>query len=477
MYNSRSVLLRMCLLAPCLPYSHAAAVELPWLSGNSNSAMPQGLSTQRLADELGATSTQAGAEVNSQPRAGALGLRDAVAIAVNRHPSILSAASAISQQEGAVDQARAGYYPRISAGVNSGRVSTYGHGQIATVSVSQMLHDFGKVSGSVNQAQGQVFKQQALLLKQIDTIAEETAQTLLEVHRQQALLKIASDQVRAMQSVLEMVKLRADSGLTSQSDFIQATTREQSARSNHQQVSTLLDQWRARLATLVGDNQPNTIATPPSDLEHAAHLDSPWDYTRLPDVLAAEADRKSANGQLENAKAQRYPTIALEGSANKALSGTNPNNGIDQGSYNTAMITGSMMLYQGGAVSAQIRSATAGIERADALIREARLAAENQLRSSRKQAVGARIRMGILGQRMASMTETRELYREQYRVGTRSVLDLLNAEQEVYQAAAELETTRHDYWAGLVTYIGATGRSREAYSLNDTSIQQIEIQP
>ncbi|WP_342215463.1 TolC family outer membrane protein [Pseudomonas sp. TH31] len=409
-------------------------------------------------------------------RAGVLDLREAVAIAVNRHPSITSAVSAITQQEGVVDYSMAGYYPKITAGVNSGKVNTYGNSQVATVSVSQMIHDFGKVSGSVSQAEGQMFRQQALLLKQIDSIAQETAQTMLEVHRQQALLKIANDQVKAIQDVLEMVKLRADSGLTSQSDFIQATTRVQSAQANQQQASTLLGQWRARLSTLVGNPLPASVADLPSGLEQVAHLDSPLDYAMLPDVLAAEADRKSAYGQLENAKAQRYPTIAIEASANEAISGTNPSNGIDRGSYNTVMLTGSMLLYQGGAVSAQIRSALAGIDRAESTINEARLSAEDLLLRSREQAVGARMRLGILRQRMATMTETRELYKEQYTVGTRSVLDLLNAEQEVYQAAADQETTRHDFWAGLITFIGASGRSRDAYALNNTFIQHIEIQ-
>ncbi|NWC93035.1 TolC family outer membrane protein [Pseudomonas sp. IPO3778] len=408
--------------------------------------------------------------------AGALELYDAVFIAVNRHPSIASAAHAVTQAEGQVDYAKSGYYPKITAGVNSGRVSSYGNGQIATVSVSQMLHDFGKVSGSVTQAEGQTIKRQALLLKQIDTIAQDTAQALVETHRYQSLLTIARDQVAAVRGVLDMVQLRADSGLTSQSDFIQATTRVQSAEANLQQISTLLGQSRARLSTLVGYPMPATVATLPEELERNTQLVDAINYGMLPAVLAADADRQSAYGQLENAKAQRYPTLSLEASANKALSGTNPNNGEENGSYNTVMLTGSMLIYQGGAVSAQIRTANAAIEAAESAINEARLSAEDTLLRSQEQAVGARGRLGILKQRVASITETRELYREQYTVGTRSVLDLLNAEQEAYQAAADEQSTQHDYWSGLVTYIGASGRSRQAYGLNNSTVQQIEIE-
>ncbi|RFD32551.1 type I secretion protein TolC [Pseudomonas sp. GL93] len=475
MFTSRSLLLGMLIIQTLSHTAQARDLNLPWLSEEKPTPV-QGLSSNRLADELDIKSDSANRHGSNALQKDTLGLREAIHIAVNRHPSITSVASTISEQMGQVDVAKAGYYPKISAGINAGRVNSYGNGQIASLSVSQMLLDFGKVSGSVTQAEGQVIKQQALLLKQIDTIAEQTAETMLEVHRQQSLLQIAKEQVTAVQSVLEMVKLRADSGLTAQSDYVQASTRLQSAEANAQQVATLLRQWRARLSTLVGNPLPTEVEDPPADLERSARLDSTPDFASLPDVLAAEADRRSAYGQLENAKAQRYPTIALEAATNQAISGTNPSTGEERGSYNTLMLTGSMLIYQGGAVSAQIRSATSAIDRTDSSINEAKLSAEDILLRAREQALGSRTRLGILGQRMATMTETRALYREQYSVGTRSVLDLLNAEQEVYQSAAEQETARHDFWLGLITYIGAAGYSRDAYALNNTSIQQIEIQ-
>lgn len=452
----------------------AAGSPLPFLVGEQASPTVS-LGARQMADELGVASGPAHFSAGRLPAGGDLDIRDAVAIAVGRHPSIASAAAAISQQEGQVSYAEAGYYPKISAGVSGGRTSTYGNSQVATVSISQMLYDFGKVGGSVEQAKGLVFKQQALLLKQIDNVAQDTALTVLEVHRYQSLQKIAQDQVKAVQNVLEMVKLRADSGLTSQSDYVQATTRVQSAEANQQQVTSLLAQARARLVTLVGSPLPARVAEMPIDLETSAQLNAPLNYASLPEVLAAEAERKSAYGALQNAKAQRYPTLALEASANQALSGTNPSNGEKEGRYNTLMLTGNALLYQGGVVSAQIASALAGIEKAEATINEARLAAEDALSRAQEQAGGARMRQNILGQRMLSIDETRALYREQYTVGTRSVLDLLNAEQERYQAAADQEAARHDFWQGLINYIGAAGRSREAYQLNNTSIQQIEI--
>lgn len=475
MRGSRLFIIGLFLIPNFVALAQTRQIDLPWLSGEPVETMQKldlPNSKNKIIGHIESLNDQSNTKLLKSP----LELRKAVFIAVSRHPSILAAASAITQQEGFVDYAKAGYYPKISGGINSGRTSTYGNNQIATISVSQLIHDFGKISGSVNQAEGQKFKQQALLLKQIDAVAEETAESIVEVHRQQALLKISEKQVRAIREVLEMVKIRANSGLTSQSDYIQASTREQVSRANQQQVIALLNQWKSRLSILVGSELELTIADLPEDLEQTARLNSSVDYAKLPDVLIAEADRNSAYGQLENAQAQRYPTITLEASANEALSGVNPNNGVDHGSYNSVMITGSLLLYQGGAVSAQIHAALAGIDRAESTINEARLSAEDLLASARAQAMGARMRLGVLGQRLSSMSETRQLYKEQYAVGTRSVLDLLNAEQEVYQAAADEENTRHDFWAALVRFIAASGRSRDAYALSNLYFQKNEIQ-
>jgi adhesin transport system outer membrane protein len=72
---------------------------------------------------------------------------------------------------------------------------------------------------------------------------------------------------------------------------------------------------------------------------------------------------------------------------------------------------------------------------------------------------------------------TRELYQEQYKLGTRTVVDLLNAEQAIHSAAQEIETARYDIYTAIVQYIQVTGRTRDLYDLNRISIQGFEVQP
>jgi adhesin transport system outer membrane protein len=405
-----------------------------------------------------------------------LDLRQAITRAVNWQPSIQTAIQVIAQQQGQIDYARAGYRPQISAGISSGKQNSYGNGQVATLSASQMLYDFGKVSGSVNQATGLYRREQANLLAKIDEVSRQTAEAVISVHRYQELVSAARVQLKATEDILKIAKLRADSGVTTQSDPVQAQSRVEGAQANLLQLQSLLEQWRDRLRTLIGVMPPEQMPGIP-DLGEFARMDGRLNYQLLPAVLVAEGERNAALGALESSKAQRYPTISLEASTNKALSGVNPNNGEERGSFNTLTLNASAKLYEGGAISAQIRAARAAVDAADATIRQARVDAESKMLTASQQIRGSQSRLGVLSQRTRTMEKTQELYHKQYTLGSRSILDLLNAEQEMYLAQADEIGAHHDLWMGQVAYIEANGTSREAYRLNNTSIQGLELLP
>ncbi|MEJ0040396.1 MAG: TolC family outer membrane protein [Gammaproteobacteria bacterium] len=433
------------------------------------SALAQELDSQRVLPALDAPAAL-------EP----LELAQAVHLAVDRHPSIADAIATLAQQSGSIDVARAGYYPVVHVGVGKGDNNGFGisdNGSVATASMSQMLYDFGKVSGSVDQAEALVRRQQALVLKQIDTIAQQTANAVVMVHRYQALLGIAREQVVSVEKVLETAQLRARAGVSARADAIQAETRVDSARANLLQVQALHMQWRERLRTLIGGAVPAFVAPLPDQLANELNVNAPPDPRLLPDVLAAEAERRTAAAQLEAARAQRLPTISLDASVNKAIDGINPNTLERYGTYHSVMLNFSTTLYQGGALNAQVRSAVAAERAARIRIETARLDASDQARNFREQVLGAQARLGVLAERKRSIQETRDLYFEQYTLGTRSILDLLNAEQEIYQAAADEEAVNHDLWESRVGYIGAVGQGRELYRLNNTTVQGMRVLP
>ncbi|RKT26528.1 adhesin transport system outer membrane protein [Paraburkholderia sp. RAU2J] len=406
-----------------------------------------------------------------------LDLNHAVAIAVSRHPSIADTIATLAESTSAIDVARAGYFPQITAGLGGGNSTLTGTGNTTSVSVSQMLFDFGKVSGAVDQAKAGVSRQQATVLKQIDTIAQQTAGAVINAHRYQVLEQIAKEQVTAVEKVLLMSQRRADAGVSTRSDPIQAESRVQSAQADLLQVSAQKAQAFEHLRTLLGGRFAGTIASLPEDKAALVALNPDPNTDGIPDVLAAKADMESAIAQLDVAKAQRWPTLTLDISQNKSLSGVNPSTYVPDGSYRSIMLDVSWKVFQGGALSAQIKAADNALASARSRVQVARLNGSDDARSFRELAIGAKGRFGVLERRKRSITEARNLYREQYKLGTRSILDLLNAEQEFFQAVSDEESVKHDFWINLVGYVAATGAGREFYGLNKTVVQGMDVLP
>ena len=468
------------LVAAAVDDSHPKSFNLKnWFNHKSSQSEQVQLRASDLVAKLPARSLAADQQGASST---ALTQDEAIRLAVNHHPSITSAVSTLSQQGSNKDAASAGYYPQISAGVNTGLLNSgyqikQDPAQIASIKVTQMLFDFGKVRDRVSQSEYLVQKQKAQVIKQIDTIAVQTAEAVVAAHRYQALVNIAQGQVDATARVTDMARLRAKAGISTMSDPIQAQTRLEAAQANLLQVKSQYQQARERLRTLMGVTLEGDVADMPSGLLDAAQINTPPNLALLPDVWIAEADMQASQALLKATKADGYPTISLEADYSKALTGLNPTTFVDKGQNTTVGITVSSYLYQGGANAAQVKAATYAVDAARQQVNVAQLNTYDQARQYRAAIDGDQGRLGVLGQRKKSIEQTRDIYQEQYKLGTRSILDLLNAEQEIYQSQADEESVRHDLWQSLVDYIGAVGLARSAFGLNNTAVQGVEILP
>ena len=402
----------------------------------------------------------------------------AVQVAVNRHPSIAQTLSELAQGYSQVDVAKAGYWPQVQAGVSTGRIGTSEAGrQLLSLNATQMLYDFGKVSSRVDVARATVDRQKALVLQQIDDIARQTAEAIINVRRYQELQSIAEQQVSGVARIMEITQLRARAGISSQADPVQAQARYEAAQATLLQTQTSLAQWREKLRTLIGNPMPQQVADIPAVLLQEARLYEEPQINSLPDIIAAESERRAAAAQRENTRAQRYPTLVVEGALSRAINGRNPNNSQEDDTYSSVMFALNSTLSQGGALSASERAAGYAEQAARARIQTAYLNIADQARVYREQILGAQRRLEVLANREQAIVETRELYQEQYKLGTRTALDLLNSEQEIHLAATDRENTRYDIWMNVVSYIAVTGRSRTTYGLNNTTIQGLDIQP
>ncbi|AEI37818.1 TolC family outer membrane protein [Zymomonas mobilis] len=462
---------------PALASSHAFAPKMPGLD-----------SLPTLADALACNEEPAYVRDEVARNAnvdGWLTLNQAIHRAIDAHPSITDAIATLSQQQSGIGVARAGYYPQFKAGTSGGPwTSARGLGPYISASASQMLYDFGKVSHQVMQAHALAARQQAKVLGAIDDVSRDVAEAIVNVHRYQQLTIAASDLLQAVSSVKEMAELRAKAGISTRSDPIQASSRLDQARSNLIEARAMLEQSKENLRTLMNETRPlpsNICIAEPHDLppfKPDAPVDAALDADLLPAALEAKAEAKAAEAQLGIVKAGRFPTISLDGNYGRSLRGSiYPAAPDRRQDYGSIILNVSTQMFQGTGILSQLKAASHAVEAAHARQQTALLEAHNKLRSIHAAAMGSISRLGILQDRLETIIEARDLYRDQYRLGSRSLIDLLNSEQEIYQARVENVNAHHDLWLSEADQVAASGRTRAVYGIDHSVVQGLEILP
>lgn len=444
---------------------------------------PQTISSEGLANEQGLPSLDgSAAELPLSTAApGTLTLGNAVNRSVNWHPAIREAIGKLQSQNEQINVAKSKYYPQISAGMNNGYSNTYtnnGYSPSLVLSLSQMLYDFGKVSSQVRAETAGASQEQANVLLSIDNVAHDTAVAMVQVQSWQQMVEAAKAQLNALNSIGKLTEQRNDEGATSLSDVVQTNARIESARSQMVQYQANLESSQANLMTLLGWNTLNDISSDfPAKLEQSCMMAKPEDRL-VPSVLAAWAGASAAQANLDYANAQMTPTISLEPSVQHYLNDKYPSNEVlDRTQYST-WVKVEMPIYQGGGLTARRDAASHAVESAQSTIQRTRLDVRQKLLEARSQSLNLASALQILRRQQQLSERTRELYQQQYLdLGSRPLLDVLNAEQEVYQARfAELQTQSQLHQLQLDCLYN-TGTIRQAFGLNNRSIQSVEIQP
>ncbi|KFD23576.1 TolC family outer membrane protein [Yokenella regensburgei] len=443
---------------------------------------PQFITTQGLAEEQELPALDGSASLKLAAAApGTLTLNDAVTRAVMWHPTIREAIGKLWSQSEQVNVAKSKYYPQVSAGMNNGYSNTYTDGGFSpslVLSLSQMLYDFGKVDSQVRAQSAGVAQEQANVLVSIDNVSHDTAIAMVQVQTWQQMVDIAKEQLEALSAIGKLTQQRNDEGATSLSDVVQTDARIESARSQLIQYQSSLDSAQATLMSWLGWDNLNGISNDfPDKFNKSCDIAKPDDRL-VPAVLASWAQANVAKANLDYANAQMTPTISLEPQVQHYLNDKYPSHDVlDRTQYST-WVKVEMPIYQGGGLTARRNAASHALEAAQSGIQRTRLDVRQKLAEARSQALSLYGAMQVLQRQETLSEQTRELYQQQYLdLGSRPLLDVLNAEQEVYQARFARQQTESQLRQLQINCMYNTGQLRRAFGLENRSIQSVEIQP
>lgn len=397
----------------------------------------------------------------------------AVREAVQWHPSITESVGRLQARVEEVDAAKAGYKPQISGGIGSSydNITQSRWRPRASLSASQMLFDFGKVSSSVAAAEAGTRIGRADLLLAVDSLIRDTSYAVIEIQRDMILRQVALDQLASIQSINELVHHRYRLGASTKSDALQAQARVQAAEVTLQEIEAERRRWDSNLAYLLGRSTAPDVSLDPAAGLHGACARGEPDWTMVPAVMQAQAQRDEAMADFKRSRADGLPTISFG-----AGGGADIHDPFSQRAEYNFGINVSSALYSGGARRARTRSAAYSLSAADAAEARVRNEVSRLLAEAERQVTSLAAVLDTLTARQASMDETGRLYRLQYLdMGTRTLVDLLNAEQELHQVRFDRVNTQYDMRRLQVDCLFYSGVQREVFGLSGSAVRGVTL--
>lgn len=423
-----------------------------------------------LAALIAITATLAvpGAPLRAQDTVDSLSM--AVSSAVATHPVIGEHAARVRQQAERIGGARAGYLPQLRGGLELGQGwENDRYPRYFSLSVSQLVYDFGRTASEVKVAQSGVQREESYLARSVEDVIWDTVQAYIELVRSQTLLTLAQEQQVGVARIEGLARQRRQLGAGSGSDEIQARARLEAAEALVMTFAARQNRWRVVLAFLT-NAQPSTDLVDDLDTQFAGACTD--ERTTLPtSVMIANAQRSEAEAVLARERASLMPRVSIESEARQPVAGADER--FAARDYNVSLRV-SFDLYRGGNIRSSYRSAGHALQAADYAADRARLESQQHVREAASQVdmLGARYR--LLTAQSGSQQETRDLYQQQYlSLGNRSLIDLLNAEQEYHATLMEMENLRHDLHLLQADCLYRSGAITEAFEVDPDTLAHI----
>jgi outer membrane protein len=398
----------------------------------------------------------------------------ALAKAYLSNPDINQQRAAVRASDENIPKANSGFLPTVSAEADAARswsqASGLGGGLPSPVNqgsyprgygltVNQNVWNGNRTINSVRQAESGVLGAREQLRNTEQNVLLSAVTSYMDVLRDTAILDLDRNNVQVLQEQLRQTQDRFNVGEVTRTDVAQAEASLAGARATALTAQSTLQASVARYRQAIGE-EPKSLSPVgpvvkplPKTLPEAvaiSQVEHPAIVAMLHGVDAAALQIKITEGQL-------YPTVGLTGTVSKRFDLQGYANGSQE-------ITGSVMgqitvpIYEGGAVYAATRQAKEQLGQQELQTDVQR----DNVRAAVVAAWGANQNsLGILRAAQAQV-EAAEValagVREEAKVGQRTTLDVLNAQQTLLNARVQLVTAQHDQVVNSYTLLSAIGR-------------------
>jgi TolC family type I secretion outer membrane protein len=391
-------------------------------------------------------------------------LNDALSAAYEGSPTLLAQRAQLRATDERLPEARSGWRPTVTAtgeaGVTSVDSSAGGQQDLNPIyyglSVNQPLYRGGRTTAATSRARNLIFAERERLRSVEQSVLLDAAVAYLDVLRDIAVLELNSRNEQVLRRELNATEDRFRVGELTLTDVAQAKARLAGAVAGRIQAQGNLEATRASYVRVIG-RSPGTLEDPPPLQGLPAGLQEALAAVEEdnPDVAGARFAEQAAMDEIRLAKGEMLPSLSLNGSVSHSEESSSPGSESDSARLVAQL---NIPLYQAGAVSARVRQAKQSASQKRIQVNDAERSARAIASAAWERLAVARARVTQFESQVDANKTALEGTREQARVGSRILLDVLNAEQELLDAQVSLVVAKRDTYVAGLEMLSATGR-------------------
>ncbi len=377
-------------------------------------------------------------------------LQDALSLAYSNNPTLQSARAQLRAVDENVPQALAGWRPTVqmtasagqtTASVNSGdRITQRWKSRDVLsqqASVTQPIYRGGRTTASTRRAENQVLAQRARLIATEQQVLQDTINSYVSVIQQQEEVRLNTNNEQVLSRQLQATNERFRVGEITRTDVAQAESRLAGARAARADSEGRLQQARATFTRLVGQPPERLVAPQPLRVPVANVRDAAATASQNnPNVVAALFDEAAARDLVDVNFSSLMPQVSVTGATFRNDSSATTSDVRTNATQLTANLT--VPLFQGGGEHALVRQARQSAQQARQVVEDQRRAAVQQATQAWETLNSARAQVESVRAQIRAAEIALDGVQREAIVGSRTTLDVLNAEQELLNARVSL---------------------------------------
>ena len=393
-------------------------------------------------------------------------LVDAIILAYQNNPTLQAQRASVRVADEGVPQAASGWRPTVEILGDGGAITEENSGSTSNsdtrgrysgnLRVTQNLFSGGGTVADIRRAENSVRAERARLAVTEQDVLLSVVRAYMDVFRDAAVLRLNINNEKVLARQLEATRDRFNVGEVTRTDVSQAEARLSRATADRIQAEGDLQIGRGVFVQVVGQppqdlTKPPTVRDLPSNRDEAIAMAQ----NNNPVVTAALFDERAAQENVKVVRSELLPKVDVVGEGGRSRNQSASNLTRDSASI-TAQLT--VPLYQRGSVSSRVREAKQVVGRNRLLLSEARRQATEDGNSAWESLVTARARIRSFSAEVRANRIALEGVQQEALVGSRTVLDVLDAEQELLDAQVNLVRAERDELVAQYELLSAIGR-------------------